>query len=154
MPEGGEIMFRRLNDIERIFGTMDYFKNQMNRFFEDVESGRASLTQGGVWPPTNFFDDGDAILVYCELPGMDESEINIKLQNNLLTIKGERKANMPEGYAILRQERNVAPFSRSFTLPVEIDASKTDATLKNGILTIRLVKAQATKPKKIVVQAA
>lgn len=147
-------MFRRLNDIDRIFGTMDFFKNQMNRFFEDFESGRSSLTQGGVWPPTNFYDDGDAIYVYSVLPGMKENEMNIKLQNNLLTIKGERKANMPEGYAILRQERNVAPFSRSFTLPVEIDTEKTTATLKDGILTVKLVKAQAVKPRKIVVQAA
>ncbi|MBI4792590.1 MAG: Hsp20/alpha crystallin family protein [Deltaproteobacteria bacterium] len=147
-------MFRRLNDIDRIFGTMDFFKNQMNRFFEDYESGRGNLTQGGVWPPTNFYDDGEAIFVYCVLPGMNENEVNIKLQNNLLTIKGERKATMPEGYAILRQERNVTPFSRSFTLPVEIDTEKTTATLKNGILTVKLVKAQAVKPKKIMVQAA
>lgn len=147
-------MIRRLNDIDRIFGTMDFFKNQMNRFLEDFESGRGNLSQGGVWPPTNFYDDGDHILVYSELPGVSEDEINIKLHNNLLTIKGERRENTPEGYAILRQERNVAPFSRSFTLPVEIDPERTSASLKNGILTVKLVKIQAAKPKKIVVQAA
>jgi HSP20 family protein len=147
-------MIRRLNDIDRIFGTMDFFKNQMNRFLEDFESGRGNLSQGGVWPPTNFYDDGDHILVYSELPGVNEEEINIKLHNNMLTIKGERRENKPEGYAILRQERNVAPFSRSFTLQVEIDPEKTSASLKNGILTVKLVKVQAAKPKKIVVQAA
>lgn len=148
------MMIRRLNDIDRIFGTMDFFKNQMNRLFDDFESGRGAIAQGGVWPPTNFYDDGDHILVYSELPGVNEDDINIKLHNNLLTIKGERKENAPEGYAILRQERNVAPFSRSFTLPVEIDPEKTSASLKNGILTVKLVKAQAAKPKKIIVQAA
>ena len=147
-------MIRRLNDIDRIFGTMDFFKNRMNRFFEDFDSGRGSFSQGGVWPPTNFYDDGDNILVYCELPGVSEDEINIKLHNNLLTIKGERKETMPAGYAILRQERNVASFSRSFTLPVEIDPEKTSASLKNGILTVKLVKVQAVKPTKVVVQAA
>lgn len=147
-------MIRRINDIDRIFGTMDFFKNQMNRFLEDFESGRGNLSQGGVWPPTNFYDDGDHLLVYSVIPGVDEEEINIKLHNNLLTIKGERKENPPEGYAILRQERNIASFSRSFTLPVEIDPEKTSASLKNGILTVKLVKVQATKPKKIVVQAA
>jgi HSP20 family protein len=133
---------------------MDFFKNQMNRFLEDFESGRGNLSQGGVWPPTNFYDDGDHILVSSELPGVNEEEINIKLHNNMLTIKGERRENKPEGYAILRQERNVAPFSRSFTLQVEIDPEKTSASLKNGILTVKLVKVQAAKPKKIVVQAA
>ncbi|RJX26904.1 MAG: Hsp20/alpha crystallin family protein [Desulfurivibrio sp.] len=148
------MMIRRLNDIDRIFGTMDFFKNQMNRFFDDFESGRGSVSQGGIWPLTNFYDDGDHIFVYSELPGVNEDEINIKLHNNLLTIKGERREIIPEGYAILRQERNVAPFSRSFSLPVEIDPEKTSASLKNGILTVKLVKAQAAKPKKIVVQAA
>ncbi|MBI5558081.1 MAG: Hsp20/alpha crystallin family protein [Deltaproteobacteria bacterium] len=147
-------MFRNLNDIDRIFGNMGLLRNQMNRLFEDFESGRGGYPTAGSWPKTNFFDDGDNILVYCEIPGVNEDEINIKLHNNLLTIKGERKSDTPEGYAILRQERKVNSFSRSFTLPVEIDTEKTSATLKNGILTVKIVKAQAAKPKKIVVQAA
>jgi HSP20 family protein len=59
-----------------------------------------------------------------------------------------------EGSAILRQERNVTSFSRSFSLPVEIDPKKTTADLKNGILAVKLVTEQAGKPKKIIVQAA
>lgn len=147
-------MFRKLNDIDKIFGTMDFFKNQMNRLLEDFESGRGNFTQGGGWPRTNFFDDGESLLVYCEISVIHENEIAIKLHNNLLTISGERKPSLPEGYAVLRQERQYSPFSRSFTLPVEVEPEKTSATLKNGILTVKLVKAQATAPKKIAVKAA
>ena len=146
-------MFRKINDIDRIFGNMDFFKNQMNRLIDEFESGRGSFSHKQSWPRTNFYDDGDNILVYCEMPGVHEDEINIKLHNNLLTIKGTRKEDMPEGYSILRQERASEQFSRSFTLPVEIDTDKTQASLKNGILSIKLVKMQTTKPKKIVVQA-
>ena len=132
---------------------MDFFKNQMNRLFDDFETNRARFVSSGAWPLTNFFDDGENILVYCELPGVNEEDISIKLHNNLLTIKGARKTTMPEAYAILRQERQGNSFSRSFSLPVEIDTDKTTASLKNGILTVKLVKAQAAKPRKITVQA-
>ncbi|MFH1217410.1 MAG: Hsp20/alpha crystallin family protein [Pseudomonadota bacterium] len=147
-------MFRKLNDIDKIFGTMDFFKNQMNRFFEDFENNKGNFTQSGGWPRTNFFDDGDIINVYSEISGINENDINIKLHNNLLTLSGERKPSLPEGYAVLRQERLYTPFSRSFTLSAEIDPEKTSATLKNGILTVKLVKAQPINPKKISVTAA
>ncbi len=147
-------MFGKRDDIDRMFGTMGLFKNQMNRLFDDFENGRTGFAKSHSRPRVNFYDDGVNMLVFCELPGMNEDEINIKIHNNLLTIKGERKTNVSEGYAILRQERNASPFSRSFTLPVEIDTEQTTATLKNGMLALKLVKARAEKPRKIVVQAA
>jgi HSP20 family protein len=133
---------------------MGFFKNQMNRLFDDFENERRNITPAGSWPLTNFYDDGEQLIVYCLLPGVSEKELNIKLHNNLLTIKGERHLEMAESYTILRKERNVQSFSRSFSLPVEINAEQTSATLKNGILKVKLVKSHEDKPRKITVQAA
>ncbi|MCB2181851.1 MAG: Hsp20/alpha crystallin family protein [Desulfobulbaceae bacterium] len=146
-------MFRNTEDIDKIFGTMGFFKNQMNRLFDDFENERRSFTTAGSWPRTNFYEDEKYLTVYCMLPGIAENEINIKLHNNLLTIKGERQVDMDGSYTVLRKERNVKSFSRSFSLPIEIDVEKVSATLKNGILTVKLSKAKNEKPKKISVQA-
>lgn len=146
-------MFTKWNDMDHIFGTMDNFRNQMNRFFEDLEGGQPYLGRKAVWPKTNFYDDGDNIIVRFQLPGVFEEDINLQIHNNLLSITGMRKPPLLEGYTVLREERLIDNFSRSFTLPVEIDAEKTNAVLKNGILTLKLVKAQAARPKKIIVKA-
>lgn len=146
-------MFSKLNDMDRIFGTMDNFRNQMNRFFEDLEGGQQYIGRKTIWPKTNFYDDGDNIIVRFQVPGVYEEDINLQIHNNLLSITGNRKPLLLEGYTVLREERLIDNFSRSFTLPVEIDAEKTNAVLKNGILTLRLAKAQAARPKKIIVKA-
>lgn len=146
-------MFTKWNDMDRIFGTMDNFRNQMNRFFEDLEEGQQYLGRKAIWPKTNFYDDGDNIIVRFQVPGVYEEDINLQIHNNLLSITGMRKPILLEGYTVLREERLIDNFSRSFTLPVEIDAEKTNAVLKNGILTLKLTKAQAARPKKIIVKA-
>lgn len=147
-------MFRRLNDVNKIFGTVDFFNNHMNRLLDDFEDRQRGFPQGATWPPTNFYDNNEQIFVYCAVPGIKEDEISINLHNNLLTIKGKRTEKAPDGYTILRQERHVLPFSRTFSLPVEIDPEKTTAELRNGVLTVKLMKAQAAKPIKILVKAA
>ena len=146
-------MFTKWNEMDRIFGTMNNFRNQMNRFFEDLEGGQQYLGRKAIWPKTNFYDDGDNIIVRFQVPGVFEDDINLQIHNNLLSIIGTRKPPLLEGYTVLREERLVDNFSRSFTLPVEIEAEKTSAVLKNGILTLKLAKAHAAKPKKIIVKA-
>ena len=146
-------MFSRWNEMDRIFGTMDNFRNQMNRFFDDLEGDQHYLSRRITWPKTNFYDTGDNIIIRALVPGVSEDDINLQIHNNLLSISGTRKVLQLEGYTALREERLVNSFSRSFTLPVEIDTEETSAILTNGILTLKLVKAQTAKPKKIVVKA-
>ena len=71
----------------------------------------------------------------------------------MLTISGERKVEAPEGYSVHRQERGSVKFSRSFTFPCRIDTEKASATVKDGVLTIKLAKAAEAKPRKITVTA-
>ena len=83
---------------------------------------------------------------------MTPDDLKVKIQGNYLEISGSRKADTPEGYTAHRLERGTPSFSRSFTLPVEVDANKVSATLKNGILTLMLPKAEIAKPKQITIK--
>jgi HSP20 family protein len=80
---------------------------------------------------------------------LSSDDLNVKIQGNYLEISGTRKADTPEGYKAHRIERGTAAFTRSFTLPADVDADKSEASLKNGILTLTLPKAEAAKPKQI-----
>lgn len=149
-------MFTRWHDIDRLFGSMDLLRSRMNRLFTDfdrswgMEPGRglAGLTN---WPRTNLFDTGDTLEVQAEIPGVAREDLNVRIQGNYLEISGKRKPDAPEGYAVLRVEREIATFSRSFTLPAEVEVDKVEATLKGGILTLVLPKAETAKPRQITI---
>jgi len=148
-------MWARVNDIDRMFGAMDLLRSRMNRLFTDF--GR-SYGEGYGWqiadglPRTNLYDKGDEIKIMAEVPGLSKDELDIKIQGNYLELSGSRKSEVPEGYKFHRVERGALSFTRSFTLPSEVDADKTEASLKDGILTLSLPKAEAAKPKQIAVK--
>lgn len=147
-------MWTRMNDIDRMFGAMDLFRSRMNRLFTEFDK---SYGEDYGWrvvngtPRTNLYDGGNHLELIAELPGLPKDDINIKIQGNYLELSGARKNDAPEGYQAHRVERSTVTFSRSFTLPVEVDADKTQATLKNGILTLTMPKAEAAKPKQITI---
>ena len=145
----------RWNDLEQLFGAMDLFRNRMNSVFGDLE--RPPVFPGQVWagaetcPRTNLWDTGDNLEVIAELPGVARADVNVKIQGNYLEISGTRKRDVPEGYSVHRTERNAASFSRSFTLPYEVDAAQVQATLRDGLLRMRLPKSEAAKPRQITI---
>lgn len=145
-------MFTHINDLDRMFGALDLFRNRMGGLFSDFDR---SLVRGWApmetWPRTNLYDAGDNIEVWAEVPGLSKDDLTINVQGNYLQIKGEEKAEVPEGYTVHRQERGSRKFSRSFTLPTEIDVEKVEAKLKDGILVLTMPKAEAAKPKQIAI---
>jgi HSP20 family protein len=130
---------------------MDLLHNRMNRLFP--EYGRSSaipawtVTQGG--PRTNLYDLGDSLEMKVEVPGVAKDALNVKVQGNYLEISGSRKSDAPNGYSSHRVERGTTSFTRSFTLPSDVDTSKVEAQLTNGVLTLTLPKLEAAKPKQI-----
>ena len=143
------------NDIDRMFGAMDLFRSRMNTLFNDFDSSyRAGpyYLVGDNWPRTNLSDAGDHLELTAEIPGIGRNELNITIQGNYLEINGSRKAESPEGYKVHKSERGAANFSRSFTLPAEINGDKVEASIKDGILRMRLPKAETAKPKQISVK--
>ncbi len=86
-----------------------------------------------------------------EVPGVSKDNINVKIQGNYLELSGKRTNEVPEGYTVHRTEREALSFSRSFTLPYEVNADNVKASLNNGILTMTLPKSEAAKPKQIAI---
>lgn len=147
-------MWTRIGDIERMFGAMDLLRSRMNRAFMDYdrygEPGYGRGVSDGM-PPTSLFDCGDHLEFMAEVPGIAKEDLKVKIQGNYLELSGNRKASVPEGYKAHRVEKAATSFTRSFTLPYDVDAEKTEATLQNGILLLKFPKSEAAKPRQITI---
>ncbi|ABQ28054.1 Hsp20/alpha crystallin family protein [Geotalea uraniireducens] len=108
----------------------------------------------GIWqPPVDIYEDRDSVVIKAEVPDIDQKDIEVKIENNTLTLRGERKQNLEvkkENYH--RVERYFGTFQRSFTLPHTIDQEKVEAVCDKGVLTVVLPKKEETKPKQIKVE--
>lgn len=126
------------NKIDRLF----------NRFFEGQDE--PVLTAAKWMPVADIVETKDAYIVRAEIPGMDEKDISIEIENNVLTLKGERRIETKtEEKDFRRIERNYGQFFRSFTLPPNVHTEKITATYVNGIIEVIVPKKEETKPKKI-----
>ena len=124
----------------------------LDRFFEPKWEEYAAL---GEWAPSlDLSESKEAFVVKAEVPGMEPRDIQVSLQENLLTIKGEKKQEKEEkDERYHRVERNYGAFARSVRLPVAVDGSKVDARFKNGLLTVTLPKMPGAKGTTIPVKA-
>ncbi|MBN2500641.1 MAG: Hsp20/alpha crystallin family protein [Anaerolineales bacterium] len=104
-------------------------------------------------PRTGIYEVEDAILLVANLPGVDKSSVDITLEKNLLTIKGYVEEDVPEGYSLAYAEYEIGDYERSFTLSDEIDREHIEAEVKDGVLRLRLPKAEPAMAKKIAVKA-
>jgi len=108
----------------------------------------------GVFPPLNLFEDEkeEALVVRTEIPGIDRSSLEIEALGDRLAVAGVRDIPRPEGeFRYHRRERKSGQFRRVFRLPYEVDPDKATATYRDGILTIRLEKPEAAKPRHIAI---
>lgn len=145
-------MWTRVNDFDRMFDTMDLLRSRLNRVFLDNDKSYGDeygwrILNGS--PRTNLSDSGDSFRLIAEVPGLSKDDLNIKIQGNYLELSGSRKSDAPKGYKAHRVERDTASFTRSFTLPADVDVEKIEAVLKDGLLTLALPKAEAAKTKQI-----
>jgi len=104
-------------------------------------------------PAVDVVEDNTAIVMKAELPGLSADDVHVEIDQGLLTLRGERKAETgaaKEGYR--RTERSYGAFSRSFYLPETVDATAIEAELKDGLLTVRLPKRAKPQPRKITIQ--
>ena len=105
------------------------------------------------FPAVNVWMGQDDAIVTTELPGIDPEKLDISVVKDVLKINGSREVEAAkEGESYYRQERSGGPFSRALQLPFQVDASKVEAKYEKGILQITLPRAEAEKPKKIVVK--
>jgi len=147
-------MITRWSDIDRMFEAMGLLRGRLDSMYDDFDRSFSSERGWGLagnYPRTNMFDKGDYLELTAEIPGIAKNDLNIKIQGNYLEISGTRNTSVPEGYSVHRRERGSTSFTRSFSLPADIDANKAAATLNEGILTLTLPKAEAAKPRQITI---
>jgi len=101
-------------------------------------------------PPVDIYETNDMLVIKAELPGFTKEDLHVEINENTLTLKGERRSDATvkeEQYH--RRERTYGAFQRSFLLPAMVDQGKVQATYKDGVLELHLLKAEAAKPKRI-----
>jgi HSP20 family protein len=134
----------------REFSTL---QDRMNRLFRESynEGGRdESLTTSSFAPAVDVYEDEHNVTLKIEVPGIDEKDIDIQLENNTLTVHGERKIEKDEKEENYRRvERQYGSFTRTFTLPPTVDGEKVSANYEKGVLKITLPKKAEAKPKQI-----
>jgi len=128
-------------------------QDRINRVFHDSYSqagGDESLTSSTFAPSVDVYEDEHNVTLKIEVPGIDEKDIDVNLENNTLTVHGERKIEKEEKEENYRRvERHYGAFTRTFTLPTTVDSEKVSATYDKGVLNIALPKKAEAKPKQI-----
>lgn len=128
--------------------------DEMNRLFSGVTPDRSEFARGAWSPNVDIFEDKDRLIVEAELPGMNREDFEVSVENNVLTLKGERKfEKKTEGDNYHRVERSYGSFTRQFTLPQTITAEGATADFENGVLRVALPKREETKARKIEITA-
>jgi HSP20 family protein len=119
---------------------------------EAFESGAIT----SAWhPAVDIFEDKDAVKIMAELPGVKPEDVKLSLENNLLTIRGEKKQEAEErNERVHRYERSYGSFERAFVLPSTVDGEKISAEHRDGVLTVTVPKAERARPREIPVRAA
>src|SRR5213596_3568148 len=137
----------------REFSTMQDRMNRMNRLFRESyspEGPEEALTTTSFAPPVDIYEDEHNITLKIEVPGIDEKDIDVRIENNTLTVHGERKIEKEEKEENFRRvERQYGSFTRSFTLPSSVDSGQVQAHYEQEILKVQLAKKAEAKPKQV-----
>jgi len=127
-------------------------QDRMNRLFRDSfsEGREEALANSSFAPAVDVYEDEHNVTLKIEVPGIDEKDIDVRVENNTLTVSGERKFEKEEKEENYRRvERQYGSFTRTFTLPTTVDNDSITATYDKGILKIKLAKKAEAKPKQI-----
>jgi len=146
-------MLIRWRESDNAFSVMDEMRRQMDRYLNELADGPRTTEWARGWPRMEMIDSKSELLVRAELPGLSEQDVDVSVNQDVVTISGERKADVPEGYKVHRHERASVKFFWSFALPCRVDLEKASATARNGILTVTLPKAPESQPRQITVKA-
>jgi HSP20 family protein len=131
-------------------------QNRLNSIFNDFarpEAEEGSLAMGSFIPPVDVYEDAQQLVLKLEVPGIKQEDLDVQVENQSLTVKGERKFEKNEKEENFhRIERRYGSFMRTFTLPQTIDAGSVKANYEQGVLSISLAKKEAAKPKQVKVE--
>ncbi|MGH9715437.1 MAG: Hsp20/alpha crystallin family protein [Candidatus Acidiferrales bacterium] len=138
------------------FRSLSGLQEQVNHLFESSFRGHADESALTTWAPSvDIYETENELVLKADLPEVAEKDIDIHVENNMLTVHGERKFEQkvkPENY--LRVERAYGEFSRSFSFPDTVDTDAIKAEYKNGVLTVTMPKRAESKPKQVKITTA
>jgi len=137
------------------FSDMTAIQNQMNRLFDSTLYGWSGESDTRTWmPQADIHETDEDLVVTADLPGIDVKSVDVRVENNVLSISGERKLQeIPKNGNVHRVERMYGAFARSFSLSTPVDTERIKANYKDGVLKITLPKAEQAKPKRIAIAA-
>ena len=130
-------------------------QNRVNSLLRDLNGDGELVSTAGFVPPVDIYEDEKKVVIKLEAPGIDEKDLDVRVENQTLTVRGERKfENEEKEENFHRIERRYGSFFRSFTLPTTVDTENVDAKYNAGVLRIELLKKAEAQPKQIKVKAA
>src|SRR5580765_2141068 len=125
-------------------------QNRMNSLFRDLNDGDSPLTTASFVPAVDIYEDAQKVMLKLEVPGIEEKDLDVRVENNTLTVKGERKFEKEEKEENFhRIERRYGSFYRAFTLPSTVDTENVKASYNAGVLKLELNKKAEAQPKQI-----
>jgi HSP20 family protein len=127
-------------------------QDRVNRLFRESQNGgqEESLTSSTFAPAVDVYEDAQNVVLKIEVPGIEEKDIDVRIENNTLTVQGERKFEKEEKEENFRRvESRYGSFTRTFTLPNTVDSDQVEANYDKGVLRIQLAKKSEAKPKQI-----
>jgi HSP20 family protein len=125
-------------------------QNRVNSLFRDLDDGQDTVAATGFVPAVDVYEDAQKIVLKLEVPGIEEKDLDIRVENHTLTVKGERKFEAEEKEQNFhRIERRYGSFFRAFTLPSTVDTENVKANYKAGVLKLELAKKPEAQPKQI-----
>jgi len=136
------------------FADFDTVRREMLRLLDTVAESTSGELGVGVFPPMNITQDNDNFYLRAEIPGIKAKELSLSAVRNRVSIAGQREVEREHDHVSYhRKELPEGSFNRTVTLPTEVDAEHVDATYADGILTLKLPKAEESKPRQIKVKA-
>jgi len=130
-------------------------QNRLNSLFRDMNDSDSPLTTAAFVPAVDIYEDDKKVMLKLEVPGIDEKDLDVSVENNTLTVKGERKFESEEKEENFhRIERRYGSFFRAFTLPSTVDTEHVQAKYNAGVLKLELLKKPEAQPKQIKINVA
>lgn len=150
----------RFVPLRTAMGDVAVLQNRLNSIFQDfarpetgAQGGSESLAAGNFIPPVDIYEDEHKLVLKLEVPGVRQDDIDVRVENQTLTVKGERRFEAEEKEENFhRIERRFGSFARSFTLPVSVETGSVTAKYDQGVLAIQLAKKEAAKPRQVKIE--
>jgi HSP20 family protein len=130
-------------------------QNRVNSLFRDLNEGEESVATAGFVPPVDVYEDAEKVVLKLEVPGIEQKDLDVRVEDHTLTVKGERKFEKEEKEENFhRIERRYGSFYRAFTLPLTVDTESVAASYNAGVLKLELKKKPEAQPKQIEIKVA